>query len=154
MPQAVIGCDLSRAFIGLCHLPFGTADRCANPPEAIAFWLDGLDRNVRVVCEATSGCDGDLIAALTMRKQPLSRVNPRQARESARATGALAKIDRVDARVLAHMGATLDLPTTVPLSPEWSRLADLLRLAQAVGGHAQAQQTAPPRPQSPPALMP
>lgn len=127
MPQAVIGCDLFRAHIDLHHLPSGTADRIANTPDAIASWLAALDRDVRVVFEATSGCDGDLIAALATREHPFSRVNPRQAREFARATGVLAKTDRVDARVLAQMGAALDLPATVPLSPERSRLADFLR---------------------------
>jgi transposase len=127
MPQAVIGCDLSRAFIDLHRLPSGAADRIANTPDAIQSWLGGLDRNMRVVFEATSGCDGDLIAALAACEQPFSRVNPRQAREFARATGVLAKTDRVDARVLAQMGAALDLPTTVPLSPERSRLANFLR---------------------------
>lgn len=127
MPQAVIGCDLSRAFIDTCDLPAGKIGRIANTPDAIATWLDTLDHDVRIVFEATSGCDGELIAALAARGHPFSRVNPRQAREFARATGTLAKTDRVDARVLAQMGAALDLPATIPLSPARARLADFLR---------------------------
>jgi len=127
MPQAVIGCDLSRAFIDVFRLPAGTAGRIANTIETIAAFLDELDHDVLVVFEATSGCDGDLIAALAERGKPFSRVNPRQAREFARATGVLAKTDRVDARVLAQMGAALDLPATVPLSPARAKLSDFLR---------------------------
>jgi transposase len=127
MPQAVIGCDLSRAVIDICELPSGRIGQIANTPDAIAVWLDTLDHDIRLVFEATSGCDGDLIAALATRGHPFSRVNPRQAREFARATGTLAKTDRVDARVLAQMGAALDLPATIPLSPARSRLADFLR---------------------------
>lgn len=127
MPQAVIGCDLSRAAIDICELPSGRIGQIANTPNAITVWLDTLDHNVRVVFEATSGCDGDLIAALAARGHPFSRVNPRQAREFARATGTLAKTDRVDACVLAQMGTALDLPATIPLSPARSRLADFLR---------------------------
>ncbi|MFE8583345.1 IS110 family transposase [Sphingomonas sp. NCPPB 2930] len=127
MPQAVIGCDLSRALIDICELPSGRIGQIANTPDAIAAWLDTLDHDVRVVFEATSGCDGELIAALAMRSHPFSRVNPRQAREFARATGTLAKTDRVDARILAQMGAALNLPATIPLSPARSRLADFLR---------------------------
>ncbi len=127
MPQAVIGCDLSRAFIDLQDLPAGRTDRITNTREAIASWLGALDCNVRIVFEATSGCDGGLIAALAERGQPFSRVNPRQAREFARATGVLAKTDRVDARVLAQMGTALDLPITIPISPKRSCLADFLR---------------------------
>lgn len=129
MPQAVIGCDLSRAVIDICELPSGRIRQIANTPDAIAVWLDTLDHDIRLVFEATSGCDCDcdLIAALATRGQPFSRVNPRQAREFARATGTLAKTDRVDARVLAQMGAALNLPATIPLSPARSRLANFLR---------------------------
>ncbi|MDQ1229526.1 transposase [Sphingomonas sp. SORGH_AS_0879] len=123
MPQPVVGCDLSRAFIDICQLPSGKTGRIANTPDDIGVWLDTLDHDVRVVFEATSGCDGELIGALATRGHPFSRVNPRQAREFARATGTLAKTDRVDARVLAQMGAALDLPATIPLSPARSRLA-------------------------------
>lgn len=127
MPQAVIGCDLSRPVIDICELPSGRIGQIANTPDAIAAWLGTLDHDVRLVFEATSGCDGELIAALATRGHPFTRVNPRQAREFARAIGMLAKTDRVDARVLARMGAALDLPATIPLSPARSRLGDFLR---------------------------
>jgi len=127
MPQSVTGCDLSRAFIDLCRLPCGTTQRIPNTPHAIAAWAGSLERDVLVVFEATSGCDGNLIAALIQREQPFSRVNPRQAREFARATGVLAKTDRVDARVLAQMGAALPLAITVPRTAVRSRLTDFLR---------------------------
>ena len=77
--------------------------------------------------EATSGCDGDLIAALAERGQPFCRVNPRQAREFARATGVLATTDRVDARTLAQMGRTLSLPVTVPVGAARVQLSVFLR---------------------------
>lgn len=64
--------------------------------------------------EATSGCDRLLIAVLSACGIRFSRVNPRQAREFARAMGLLAKTDRVDARVLAQMGQRLDLEVTSP----------------------------------------
>ncbi len=49
---------------------------------------------------------------LAARHISYSRVNPRQAREFARALGVLAKTDRIDARVLAQMGQRLPLPVT------------------------------------------
>ncbi len=54
-------------------------------------------------------------------------MNPRQARELARAIGVLAKTDRVDARALAQMGARLELKPTAPRSSARTRLADFLR---------------------------
>lgn len=127
MPQTVIGCDLSRAAIDICVLPCGKTERIENTPEALAAWVEKIDGNAIVVFEATSGCDAHLMAALSVREIPFSRVNPRQAREFARATGVLAKTDRVDARVLAEMGQRLSLPLTKSPGPARLRLADLLR---------------------------
>ncbi len=127
MPQPVIGCDLSRAFLDLCVLPSGQTLRIPNTPDAIAAWAAEIEGDTLVVFEATSGCDGDLIAALTERSHPFSRVNARQAREFARASGVLAKTDKVDARVLAQMGRALSLPVTIPVSAARTQLADFLR---------------------------
>ncbi len=127
MPQPVIGCDLSRAFLDLCALPSGQTLRIPNTPDAIAAWAAEIEGDTLVVFEATSGCDSDLIAALTERSHPFSRVNPRQAREFARASGVLAKTDKVDARVLAQMGRALSLPVTIPVSAARTQLADFLR---------------------------
>lgn len=127
MPQPVIGCDLSRAFLDLCDLPSGRTQRIPNTRDAIAEWAETLAPDILVVFEATSGCDDILIAVLTERAHPFSRVNPHQAREFARATGVLAKTDRVDAGVLAQMGPALDLPVTRPISPARATLADFLR---------------------------
>jgi transposase len=47
---------------------------------------------------------------------PSAKVNPRQARRFAEATGRLAKTDRLDAAMLARMGALLELKTRPPRS--------------------------------------
>jgi transposase len=65
------------------------------------------------------------MAALEAAGSAYARVNPRQAREFARATGRLAKTDRVDARVLAEMGKALNLAPTPPVDPARRRLAEL-----------------------------
>ncbi|MEM1152361.1 MAG: IS110 family transposase [Pseudomonadota bacterium] len=127
MPKTVIGCDLSRAVIDTHHLPDAAADQVVNTPEAITLWAQSLAPDALVVFEATSGCDTHLIASLAARGIAFSRINPRQAREFARATGVLAKTDRVDAKVLAQMGSVLDLSVTKPVSEARGRLADFLR---------------------------
>lgn len=127
MPETFIGCDLSRACLDIHILPDGVAGRIENTPDAISDWAAGLDPTCRVAFEATSGCDADLIAVLAAQGVSFSRVNPRQAREFARALGVLAKTDRVDARVLAEMGRRLDLPVTVPPDAARGQLADYLR---------------------------
>lgn len=127
MPQTIIGCDLSRSWLDVHALPEGKAFQIANTLSAITAWLADLGPDTLVVFEATSGCDRGLIEALSAANIAYVRVNPRQAREFARATGVLAKTDRVDARLLAQMGRTLDLEATAAPSPERVRLADLLR---------------------------
>ena len=127
MPRTLVGCDLARGWIDLHHLPSGVSERIANSPDAVDATVAAPPPDALVVFEATSGCDGLLIAALAARGLAFSRVNPRQAREFARALGVLAKTDRVDARVLAEMGARLPLPRTAPSWPVRAKLACLLR---------------------------
>jgi transposase len=55
-----------------------------------------------IVLEATGGFHLPVVAALAAAKLPVVAVNPRQARDFAKATGKLAKTDRIDAQVLAH----------------------------------------------------
>lgn len=57
-----------------------------------------------VVLEATGGLERTLVAHLLAAALPVAVVNPRQVRDFARATGQLAKTDRLDARVLAQFG--------------------------------------------------
>lgn len=127
MPQIIVGCDLSRAFIDICPDAGRTTSRIENTKPGVTQWADTLDPCALVVFEATSGCDGILMEALAARRITYARVNPRQAREFARALGVLAKTDRVDARVLAQMGQRLPLTITEPQEPARKRLADFLR---------------------------
>ncbi|MGY0558742.1 IS110 family RNA-guided transposase [Lysobacter sp. A421] len=57
----------------------------------------------RIVVEATGGYEEPLLDACCDAGLWIARVNPRQARDFARATGELAKTDAIDARLLALM---------------------------------------------------
>ena len=67
-----------------------------------------------MVWEATGGLERVATAALATAGLPVVVVNPRQARDFARATGQLAKTDVLDARALAHF-ADVIRPTPRPL---------------------------------------
>jgi transposase len=67
-----------------------------------------------MVLEATGGLERAATAALATAGLPVVVVNPRQARDFARATGQLAKTDALDARALAHF-ADVIRPTPRPL---------------------------------------
>lgn len=63
-----------------------------------------------VVLEATGGYELLSVAALAAANLPVVVVNPRQVRDFAKATGQLAKTDRIDARVLALFGERVRPP--------------------------------------------
>ncbi len=62
----------------------------------------------------------------------LVKVNPRQARRFAEATGKLAKTDRLDAAMLARMGALLELEARPARSPILNDLKDLHMAREAL----------------------
>lgn len=79
-----------------------------------------------VVMEATGG--QEMLAAATMSAVGLqvAVINPRQAREFARASGRIAKTDRIDAQVLAHFGVAIDPPGRAVEAPEQAQFAEVL----------------------------
>ena len=84
-----------------------------------------------IVLEATGGLEVEVATALQLAGYAVAVINPRQARDFARSMGYLAKTDRIDARVLAHMGQTLlqraDLAKLVkPLPDERQRMLQAL----------------------------
>ena len=60
-----------------------------------------------IIVEATGGLEVPLVAELSAADLPVVVVNPRQVREFGRASGRLAKTDRMDAQLLADFGATM-----------------------------------------------
>jgi transposase len=121
----VLGVDVAKDWIDVCDPASGQERRIDTKPRALkAFAASAKDS--LVVFEASGGYDRPLVMALETAGVAYARVNPRHAREFARATGRLAKTDRVDARVLAEMGRALQLRATTPVAPERRRLAELM----------------------------
>ena len=89
---------------------------------------------VGVVYEATSSYHRDLEAAPFKAELPALRVNPGRAREFARASGMLAKTDKVDAMMLACMGAALPIEPARELSPARRELREPTSLRDALVG--------------------
>ncbi len=80
--------------------------------------------------EATGGLELPLVAALQVAGIPVAAINPRQARDFAKAIGRLAKTDRIDAQILAHFAEAIR-PTPRPLAtPEVQALDALLSRRQ------------------------
>src|SRR5205823_143284 len=74
-----------------------------------------------------------LVGALGVAGLPVAAINPRQARDFARASGRLAKTDRLDAGVLAHFAQALrPEPRPLPDAAQHALAATLARRAQVV----------------------
>ena len=121
-----IGVDLSKAHLDAFRPSDGASARFANGPagfRAFRRWL-GAACPARVVYEPT----GPYHAAFEARfagELPLVKVNPLQARRFAEAKGVRAKTDRVDARMLAGMGAAFALEPDRPVSQTGRDLKEL-----------------------------
>lgn len=88
-------------------------------------WL-ARKRVALLVLEATGGYEQSCAVALAAAGVPVSVLNPRQARDFARAMGKLAKTDRIDAVVLCEFAAVLHARGHQPralASPEQRELA-------------------------------
>jgi transposase len=93
-----------------------------------------------IVLEATGGLERVATAALATAGLPGVIVNPRQARDFARATGQWAKTDALDARALAHF-ADVIRPTPRPLpDTQTQELRALLSRRQQLIGMRTAEQ--------------
>jgi transposase len=102
-PLRFVGIDISKARLDGYCLPQG--ERFDNPNDdagisAVVKRLTALGPTL-VVLEATGGLETPLAAALAAAKIPVAVINPRQARDFAKAIGTLAKTDAIDAKILA-----------------------------------------------------
>jgi transposase len=119
-----IGIDISKAWLDVADPALGTLCRLANRPEPLAAFAASLrGRDTTVVFEATGSYDAGLRHALAAAGVGCVRVNPQRARDFARATGRLAKTDRIDAAMLAGMGQALQLAPDPAPDPCRERLA-------------------------------
>ena len=106
------GLDVGKDHLDLQIRPDGTAARFANDDAGVAAAVARLAAAGpdRIVVEATGGYEAPVVAALAAAGLPVVVVNPRQARDFARATGRLAKTDRLDAAVLAEFAEAIRPP--------------------------------------------
>lgn len=124
--SAFVGIDVSKATLDVAVLGDAMSRRFGNAPSGfrrLVDWLRALSPQV-VVLEATGGYELAALEALHAAGVPVARVNPRQARDFAKATGQLAKTDRLDAQGLARMAAAVPLTPYRPPATWQKRLAE------------------------------
>ena len=138
LPQNFIGVDIAKGWVDVFYLSTSRHERIISTKQSLARFSEA-SKGCLVIVEASGGYERPLTEALAKAGTDYARVNPRQAREFARATGRLAKTDRVDAEILARMGRALDLEPTPPTDPDLARLADLVARRDDVVGLIRAE---------------
>ena len=111
-----VGIDVAKAQLDIAVRPSGKRWTVPNDAGGVGTLVEQLQalHPTLIVLEATGGLERAATAALATAGLPVVVVNPRQARDFARATGQLAKTDALDARALAHF-ADVIRPTPRPL---------------------------------------
>jgi transposase len=107
-PEPVfVGIDLAKESFEVFALPEGSRSCHPRNEGGIAALIESLrGKSVeRIVMEATGGLEREVACALAAEGLPVVTANPRQVRDFAKATGVLAKTDKLDARVLAGFAA-------------------------------------------------
>ena len=132
----VVGIDVAKAEVVVAVRSGGERWTESNDETGVDRLRDRIRRltPTLVVLEATGGYERAAVAALAAVQRPVVVANPRQVRDVARATGQLAKTDRLDADILALFAERVH-PTPRPLPDDTTsaRAALLTRRRQLVG---------------------
>src|SRR5512142_2842677 len=126
------GIAIAKAHLDTATRPGHEVARHTNDPAGIAALVARLGAlaPTLVVVEATGGLELPLLAALQVAGIPTAAINPRQARDFAKALGRLAKTDRIDAEVLARFAEAVRPPARPLPSAEVQALDALLSRRQ------------------------
>jgi transposase len=131
-----------------------TTSQLSNTPAGWAALVATCkERSVeRIVLEATGRYERRVVAELMAAGLPIVVINPRQTRDFARATGRLAKTDRLDARGLARFAEAIRPPVrplpdekAAELQEKLARHRQLVQMRTAEGNRLDQVQSSPVR---------
>lgn len=113
--KPVVGIDVSKAQLDVALLPGSQRRQFANDAAGITELVKQLRaaQAELVVMEATGGYETAAATAIAGAGLRLAVVNPRQVRDFARATGRLAKTDRIDAELIGVFAQAVEPQITV-----------------------------------------
>ena len=144
-----IGIDVSALRLDVAQQGVAEVHTFDNNVEGIKKLLKALPApgKARIIVEATGGYEQLILVTCARAGHWICRVNPRQARDFAKATGQLAKTDRIDARVLAEMATAIPhkLRPYQDLEPWRAQLAEWVRrrdqVVDSIRVHRQQRET-------------
>lgn len=123
-----IGIDTSQTVLDIYVRPEGAFQSFDNTPQGIKAAIAFIKpfKPTRVLIEATGRLEMAFFCAADKAGLPVCVCNPIQVRQFAKATGRLAKTDKLDAKDIAYFGEALK-PVLTQLKPEKLRhISDLL----------------------------
>src|ERR1700724_967228 len=120
-----VGIDVAKAQLEVFIRPDGETFSVANDEVGIGELLRQLEPADFVILEATGGLEMPVASALAAAGLAMAIVNPRQVRDFARATGRVAKTDRLHAEVAARFREAVR-PEARPLADEQAQALEAL----------------------------
>ena len=128
-PTWFVGIDVSKQQLDIAVRPSGESWTVAADEAGVSALVTRLRTlgPTLIVLEATGGLEVALAGALAAAALPVAVVNPRQVRDFARATGLLAKTDRLDAQCLAHFADAVRPPARALPDAQAQELSALLQ---------------------------
>ena len=140
MDTKFVGIDISKAVLDVHCLPQNSTQQFTNDEPGIAELTAQLKDSgaERIVLEATGGYETALAVALAAVGLAVVVVNPKRVRDFAKASGILAKTDKLDAQVLANFAQVIPLEVRALPDEQQRELTHLLdRRVQLVSMRAQ-----------------
>jgi transposase len=123
--EKFVGIDISKDALDVCIDPDTEALHVSYDSKGIEALCHRLkaESPTLIVVEATGGLEIRLVSEVAALGLAIAVINPRQARDFAKATGQLAKTDRVDAAILAAFAKAIR-PQARPLKDADTRALD------------------------------
>ena len=122
------GIDVSKAQLDVDRYPEADPKQFTNDDTgriAACAYLKSINARL-IVVEATGGLESPMVALAASKGLAIAVINPRQARDFARAIGVLAKTDKVDALMLARFAEAVKPPVRALKAEEVLALDALL----------------------------
>jgi len=123
-----VGIDVSQAKLDIALRPSSITGQVSNEESGWTELIEKLKKQTieLIVIESTGGMERGVVQKLQKDGFKVAVINPKRARDFAKASGRLAKTDKIDAEALAHFGQALQ-PAPKPLASEREEaLSDLV----------------------------
>lgn len=137
--RVCVGIDVSKSNLDVAFHPAAGTLVFVNDAKGRRALVKrvGSCRPHKIIAEATGNYERPVVDALNDADLPVVVINPRQARDFAKATGKLAKTDKIDAEVLALFGSAIN-PVIRPIPSKTARILQdkVARRGQLVKMHA------------------